>query len=130
MTDPQRSVRDLVLEFYEAALNEHDVEKARRFLGDTYIQHNPGVADGPEGLLRFVQFLADRFPESRNEVKMVIAEGDLVALQVHSVRVPGTPGRKIVDIFRVKDGKLVEHWDTIQDIPEALYPPINDHGLF
>ena len=104
MTDAHNSVRDLVLDFYEAALNEHNVEKARTFLGDTYIQHNPAVADGPEGVLRFVRFLADRFPQSRNAVKMVIAEGDLVALRVHSVRVPGTPGRKIVDIFRGKTG--------------------------
>ncbi len=61
---------------------------------------------------------------------MVIAEGDLVALYVHSVRVPGTRGRRIVDIFRVSDGKVVEHWDVIQDIPESMYPPINDNGPF
>jgi predicted SnoaL-like aldol condensation-catalyzing enzyme len=130
MSQVKRSARDIVLGFYEAALNEKDVEKVREFLGDTYIQHNPSVADGPEGLLRFVQFRRDRFPKSRNEVKMVIAEGDLVALHVHSVLVPGTPGRNIVDIFRVDGGKVVEHWDVIQDIPEALFPPLNDNGLF
>ena len=130
MAKAERSVRDLVLAFYEAALNEKDVEKTREFLGDTYIQHNPTVADGPEGLLRFVRFRQEKFPQSRNEVKMVIAEGDLVALRVHSVLVPGTPGRNIVDIFRVDGDKVVEHWDTIQDIPEALFPPLNDNGLF
>jgi predicted SnoaL-like aldol condensation-catalyzing enzyme len=130
MIEHPSSPRDLVLEFYETSLNQHDVERSKTFIGDTYIQHNPSVADGPEAFLRFVQFLADEFPASRNEVKMVIADGDLVALQVHSVRVPGTPGRKIVDIFRVADGKVVEHWDTIQDVPESLYPPINDNGLF
>jgi predicted SnoaL-like aldol condensation-catalyzing enzyme len=130
MAKAERSVRDLVLAFYEAALNEKDVEKAGEFLGDTYVQHNPVVADGPEGLLRFVRFRRERFPRSRNEVKRVIAEGDLVALHVHSVLVPGTPGRSIVDIFRVEDDKVVEHWDVIQDIPEALFPPLNDNGLF
>jgi predicted SnoaL-like aldol condensation-catalyzing enzyme len=130
MTGTPGSARDLVLAFYEAGLNEKSAEKAAKFLGDVYIQHNPLVADGPEAFLRFVQFLAERFPQSRNEVKMVIAEKDLVALHVHSVRVPGTRGRHIVDIFRVQGGKVVEHWDVIQEIPEQLFPPLNDNGLF
>ncbi len=130
MSEVRRSARDLVLAFYEAALNEKDVEKTRQFLGDTYIQHNPAVADGPEGLLRFVQFRRDNFPEARNEIKMVIAEDDLVALRVHSVLVPGTPGRNIVDIFRADGDKVVEHWDAIQDLPERLFPPLNDNGIF
>jgi predicted SnoaL-like aldol condensation-catalyzing enzyme len=130
MAESAGSARDLVLAFYEAALNEKDAEKVGEFLGDTYIQHNPSVADGPEGLLRFVRFRRERFPDSRSEIKMVIAEGDLVALHVHSVLVPGTPGRNIVDIFRVDGDKVVEHWDVIQDIPEALFPPLNDNGLF
>jgi predicted SnoaL-like aldol condensation-catalyzing enzyme len=130
MAETERSARDLVLAFYEAALNEKDVEKAREFLGDRYIQHNPAVADGPEELLRLVRFRRERFPRSRNEVKMVIAEGDLVVLHVHSVLVPGTPGRHIVDIFRVEGDKVAEHWDVIQDIPEAVFPPLNENGLF
>lgn len=130
MTESTRSPRDLVLAFYEAALNEKDADKAKQFLADTYIQHNPAVADGPEGLLRFVRFRREHFPDSRNEIKRVIAEGDLVVLHVHSVLVPGTPGRQIVDIFRVDGDKVVEHWDVIQHIPEALFPPLNDNGLF
>ena len=122
--------REVVLAFYEAALNAKDVEEAKKFLGDKYIQHNPAVADGPEGLLRFVRFRRERFPESHSEVKRVIAEGDLVVLHVHSVLVPGTPGRNIVDIFRVEGDKVVEHWDVIQHIPEELFPPLNDNGLF
>jgi predicted SnoaL-like aldol condensation-catalyzing enzyme len=131
--EPQASAqspRDIVLAFYEAALNEKDVEKAKRYLGDTYIQHNPRVQDGVEGLVRFIEFRRDRYPQARNEVKRVIAEGDLVVLHVHSVVIPGTPGRMIVDIFRVADGKVVEHWDVIQEIPLDLFPPLNDNGLF
>ena len=124
------SPRDIVLAFYDAALNEKDVEKAKLYLGDTYTQHNPHVPDGPEGLFRFIRFRRERYPSARNEVKRVIAEGDMVALHVHSVGVPGRPGRRIVDIFRVEDGKVVEHWDVIQAIPEELFPPINDNGLF
>lgn len=130
MADSAATAKELVLAFYETALNEKNAEKAAAFLGDAYLQHNPWVADGPEAFLRFVRFRAERFPQSRNQVKMVIAENDLVALHVHSVLVPGTPGRHIVDIFRVENGKVVEHWDVIQDIPEQLFPPINDNGLF
>jgi predicted SnoaL-like aldol condensation-catalyzing enzyme len=127
---PDSNARDIVLKFYEAALNEKNPEKARGFLGDNYIQHNPHVPDGIDGFLRFVKFRRDKFPAARNEVKRVIAEGDLVALHVHSVVVPGSPGRQIVDIFRVANGKVVEHWDVIQEIPVAIFPPINDNGLF
>ena len=130
MTDTKSSARDLVLAFYETALNEKNAEKAKEFLGDVYLQHNPMIADGPEAFLRFVRFRAERFPQSHSEVKMVVAENDLVVLHVHSVLVPGTPGRHIVDIFRVEGDKVVEHWDVIQDIPPQLFPPINDNGLF
>ena len=130
MAGTERSARDLVVEFYDTALNQKNVDKARAFLGDSYTQHNPAIANGPDAFLRFVRFLIEQFPHAHNEIKMVVAEGALVALYVHSVRVPGTRGRRIVDIFRVNGGKVVEHWDVIQDIPEAMYPPINDNGLF
>lgn len=124
------SPREIVLAFYEAALNDQDAEKARQFLGDTYLQHNPAIPDGPEAFLRFVRFRRERFPQSHSEIKRVIAEGDLVALHIHSVLVPGTPGRAIVDIFRVEGDHVVEHWDVIQEIPEQRFPPINDNGYF
>jgi predicted SnoaL-like aldol condensation-catalyzing enzyme len=124
------SNREIVLNFYNAALNEKNPDKARSFLGDIYIQHNPYVPDGIEPFLKFIKYRRDKYPNARNEVKRVIAEGDLVALHVHSVVIPGSPGRQIVDIFRVENGKVVEHWDVIQEIPVALFPPINDNGLF
>jgi len=130
MAEIERSPRDIVLAFYDAGMNEKDAEKTAEFLGERYIQHNPSIADGPDAALRFVRFRRDKFPRARSEVKMVIAEGDLVALHVHSVLVPGTPGRRITDIFRVEGDKVVEHWDVIQDICEPLFPPLNDNGLF
>lgn len=127
--DAQR-VKQIVLQFYEAALNEKDYEKAAVFLGSTYRQHNPWVQDGPEGFKRFIEFLRSRYPDAHNEVKKVFVDGDHVILHVHSVRVPGTPGRAIVEIFRVLDGKVVEHWDVIQEIAEPIYPPLHDNGMF
>lgn len=122
--------KETVLAFYER-YNERDVEGAMQYLGEVYTQHNPWVADGPEGFRRFITFLRDNFPDGRNEIKRVIAENDLVALHVHSRRVPGEPGRTIMDVFRVRDdGKIVEHWDVVQAIPSPIYPPINDNGYF
>jgi predicted SnoaL-like aldol condensation-catalyzing enzyme len=113
--------------FYDAAINQKDFEAAAQYLGPQYIQHNPTAPDGAEGLKGFIAFLKERFPEQRGEVKRVIAEGDLVALHVHSTRGDGTPGRAIVDIFRLEDGKVVEHWDVIQDVPETA---ANTNGMF
>ena len=112
---------------YDAAINRKDFEAASQYLGSEYTQHNPTAADGPEGLRGFIDFLKARYPEQRGEIKRVIAEDDLVVLHVHSTRGDGTPGRAIVDIFRVDGGKVAEHWDVIQDIPAQ---PANSNGMF
>ena len=116
-----------VVEFYDLALNKKDFAAASKYLGSRYTQHNPVAADGPEGLKGFIEFLRAKFPESRSEIKRAWAEGDYVILHVHSVREPGTRGRAIVDIFRLENGKVVEHWDVIQDIPEKA---ANPNGMF
>jgi predicted SnoaL-like aldol condensation-catalyzing enzyme len=116
-----------VVEFYEAGLNKKDFEAASRYFGPKYIQHNPGAQDGIEGFKAFLAFLRDKFPNSHSEIKKVFADGDYVILHVHAVREPGTRGRAIVDIFRLENGKIVEHWDVAQDIPEKM--PHNN-GMF
>jgi predicted SnoaL-like aldol condensation-catalyzing enzyme len=109
-----------VLAFYEAGLNKKDFDAASKYFGPKYIQHNPGAPDGIEGFKTFVNFLRTKFPNSHSEIKKVLADGDYVILHVHAVREPGTLGRAIVDIFRLEDGKIVEHWDVAQDIPEKM----------
>ncbi len=115
--DPETN-KKLVIEFYDKALNQKDFDAAAKYVGPRYVQHNPNVPDGIEALKGLVTMLKEKFPNSRNEIKRAIAEGDLVMLHVHSVREPGQRGRAIVDVFRVEDGKIVEHWDVIQDVPE------------
>ena len=107
-----------VVEFYDLALNKKDFDAASKYFGQKYIQHNPGAPDGIEGFKGFLAFLKDKFPNSKSEIKRVFAEGDYVILHVHSVREPGTRGRAIVDIFRLENGKIVEHWDVTQAVPE------------
>src|SRR5882757_5616399 len=116
-----------VVAFYEAGLNKKDFEAAAKYFGPKYIQHNPGAPDGVEGFKTFVDFLRNKFPNSHSEIRRVFADGDFVILHVHAVREPGTLGRAIVDIFRLEDGKIVEHWDVAQDIPEKM--PHNN-GMF
>lgn len=122
--------KKIVTEFYCTYGIEKDAEKCKQFFGDKYIQHNPHVQDGVDHFLRFVQYRHDHFPEGRNNVMLTIADGGKVMLHVHSVLTPGEPGRNLVDTFRVENGKIVEHWDTIQDIEVLKFPPINDNGLY
>ena len=116
-----------VVEFYEKALNQKDFEAASKYLGSRYTQHNPVAADGPEGLKAFIGFLRSKFPNSRSEIKRVFADGDYVIVHVHAIREPGTRGRAIIDIFKLENGKVVEHWDVAQDVPEKA---ANSNGMF
>ena len=106
-------------EFYDTIINKKDFESARKYIGKNYKQHNPLVADGPEGLKAFIEFLKTNFPEARSEIKRTLADGDYVVLHVHSIRPPNMRGRAIIEIFRLEDGKIDEHWDVIQEIPES-----------
>ena len=113
--------------FYDKALNKKDFAAAAQHFGPRYIQHNPGAPDGIEGFRGFVQFIKDKFPNSRSEFKRTFAEGDYVIVHVHAVREPGTRGSAIIDIFRLENGKIVEHWDVVQPIPEKA---ANNNGMF
>lgn len=118
-TAQEEANRQAVLSFYEKGLNQKDADAALKHVGDRYIQHNPNAADGPEGFRKFVAFLREKFPQSRSEIKRSFVDGDYVILHVHAVREPGTRGNAIVDIFRLENGKIVEHWDAVQPIPET-----------
>lgn len=121
--------KQTVIAFYNQAINEKNYEAAAQYLGDKYIQHNPTATDGAEGLRGFIDFLRAQFPQQHNEIKHAYADGDFVILHVHSVREPGTRGRAIIDVFRLEDRKVVEHWDVIQDIPDPAEAK-NQNGMF
>ena len=116
-----------VLEFYDLIINKKDYAAAQPYIGSYYRQHNPFVAEGPEGLAAFIAWLKTEYPEAHSEVKRVFADGDHVILHVHSMRPPHPRGRAIIEIFRLEEGRIVEHWDTIQEIPETS---ANDNGMF
>jgi predicted SnoaL-like aldol condensation-catalyzing enzyme len=123
----QEQNKRIVTEFYDKALNQKDFDAAATYFGPHYIQHNPTARDGIEGFKAFIQLLREKFPNSHSEIKHAYADGDYVILHVHAVREPGTRGLAIVDIFRLVNGKIVEHWDVRQDIPETA---ANSNGMF
>lgn len=112
-----------VLAFYQAAINNKDFAAAARLIGTRYVQHNPRISDGIDGLRAFVDQIRETFPRLRAENRRIFAEGDFVIAHTVGVRVPGQPGTAIVDIFRLEHGKIVEHWDVMQPIPEESANP-------
>jgi len=125
--DELEANKKAVAAFEDAALNQKDFDAASKYLGGRYIQHNPNAADGPEGLKGYIAFLKDKFPNSCSEIKHIFADGDYVIVHDHAVREPGTRGLAIVNIYRLENGKVVEHWDVIQQIPETA---ANGNGMF
>jgi predicted SnoaL-like aldol condensation-catalyzing enzyme len=115
--------KQAVLGFYEAAFNTKDFDTAATFIGDRYVQHNPLIGDGIDGLRARLAYVKEAFPALHVEARRLVAEGDYVVAHVHGVRAPGQRGLAIVDIFRLEDGKLVEHWDVMQDIPSDSLNP-------
>jgi predicted SnoaL-like aldol condensation-catalyzing enzyme len=119
--------KNAVADFYDLIINRKDFDSARKYVGSRYKQHNPLVADHPEGLEAFIAFLKTNYPEAKSEIKRIFADGDHVILHVHSIRAPGTAGRAIIEIFRLENGKIEEHWDVIQEIPAES---ANPNGMF
>ena len=119
--------KEIVIAFYNAAINDKDFEAASAYLGDKYIQHNPLAADGPEGLRAFLEFAKENMSTFKVEFKRVLADGDFVMVHAHAKANPDDRGSAVMDIFRLEDGKVVEHWDVMQPIPEAA---MNDNTMF
>lgn len=115
-----------VQEFYDIVCNKKDFKSASKYIGSRYVQHNPTVADGPEGLPAFVDVLKSAYQGSKVEIKRIFADGDYVIIHVHGT-CPNKPDLAIMDIFKLENGKIVEHWDVIQPIPETS---ANPNGMF
>lgn len=119
--------RALVLKFYDEVFNKHQVETGAAVVANEYKQHNPRVPDGKAPFVTyFSKFLKDN-PERRSRIVRSTTDGDLVWLHVHTTNGANDRGAAIVDIFRVKDGRIVEHWDVIQPVPETA---ANNNTMF
>jgi predicted SnoaL-like aldol condensation-catalyzing enzyme len=128
MADTEQNKQN-VIGFYTLAFNEKKPEEAvERYIGSEYIQHNPQAPDGPDAFIQFVKGFTGQFPELTVEIKRAIAEGDLVMTHGLLKTSSDDRGTAAADIFRLdENGKIVEHWDVLQPMPETS---ANDHPMF
>ncbi|NNE65244.1 MAG: SnoaL-like domain-containing protein [Pyrinomonadaceae bacterium] len=106
------------IDFYRMAYLGNPSEAVERFVGKEYIQHNPLVDDGKQPFIDYFTEMARDYPGKSIEFVRTVAEGDLVALHTHQTW-PGGDEYVTMDFFRFdENGKIVEHWDSIQEIPD------------
>lgn len=109
--------------FYEMAYLGDPQGAVEKYIGSEYIQHNPDVADGLEGFIAYFNRMQTEYPNKSIEFVRCIAEGDLVALHTHQIW-PGNDEYVTMDFFRFDtNGKICEHWDAIQQIPDKSANP-------
>ena len=111
--------KENAIAFYKMSYEGNPTKAVELYVGDEYIQHNPLVGDGKEPFIAYFERMANEYPDKSIEFVRAIAEVDLVALHTHQVW-PGGEEYVTMDFFRFdENGKIVEHWDSMQEIPKT-----------
>jgi len=118
-TPEEQANLDLVLRMFAEVLGPMDSSAVDRFIAADYIQHNQMAEPGREGLKRFLDMIRGQTPEAVHDVKRAFVDGDYVTVHYHVRRWPGDLGWAVIDIFRVENGLIAEHWDVMQDVTEG-----------
>lgn len=110
--------RGVVATYATELFGKKDLSAIDRFVAPGFRQHNPHAEDGPEGIRRFAEYFFQANPQVSAEPKRMAASGDLVFIHSILKTSPEQRGSALVDVYRVEDGKIAEHWDVMQEIPE------------
>lgn len=120
--------RAVVEDFFDLFYTRHRVREAfEKHVVPDYIQHNPIAPDGRAPAIAALEPYFASQPNLKHDIKRIVVDGDLGVVHVHVTNGPNDRGSAIVDIVRLKDGKIVEHWDVIQPVPEKS---ANPHPMF
>lgn len=118
--------KQLAMTAYQRIFGDLDVSAVDEYLSKDFIQHNPTIADGPKGVKQLVGMLASQgVLKQKIEFKHVVADGDIVILHTR-YEMAGNEWR-FIDIYRVENDKLVEHWDAMMQMPDT---PANNNPMF
>lgn len=115
--------RDIIVAYYA----EPDHMKRLDFMADNYRQHNPLIADGKSGVTSFFAENEKKYPDAKQRMIRIAADGDYVWVHLNTTRHLGDLGLAVVNIFRLENGKIAEHWDIIQSVPEKS---LNNNSMF
>lgn len=111
--------KEIATDFYSTAFGGEPELASSRHIGNQYVQHSPQYGDGSAAFIDFIHGMRSQFPNLSFEVKHVVAEGNMVALHSHLILTPGQAEVALADFFRVENGKIVEHWDVVQSVPDT-----------
>ena len=117
----------LVRRVYEEVLGPLDSARVDELFAADYRQHSPLANSGAQALKDFLDWARATSPLAEHHVKRMFADGDHVIAHVHVIIEPGTAGNAVVDIFRIENGRIAEHWDVMQPVPEL---PTGKPGMF
>jgi predicted SnoaL-like aldol condensation-catalyzing enzyme len=117
--------KKLVADLYQELFGDKNTEAINKYIGDEYIQHNPNVADGKQALLEATRNWFKNAPKEKIDIQHIGADGDLVFIHLKSHM--GSKTFSVIDIFRIKDNKITEHWDVMQEVPAKA---ANNHPMF
>lgn len=116
-----------VLDFYDTVINNQEYSRVNEFVDSNYIQHKPEVETGPQGLLNFVRSIYAKSPQHRAQIIRSFVDGDYVILHVHVINGIEAKDIAVMDIFRLENGMLKEHWDVASPVPPIAR---NNNGIF
>jgi predicted SnoaL-like aldol condensation-catalyzing enzyme len=117
--------KKMVAEFYQEFFGDKNIAALDKYLAPNYIQHNPGLPDGREALRQGATVWFKGAPKTKIDIQHLSADGDLVYIHLKSKM--GDKTNSVIDIFRIENGKIAEHWDVIQEVPEKS---ANKHPMF